>query len=40
MWDLAENSQSTTIGEIEQMLPFEVGVFRGLLIERAKKNAQ
>jgi hypothetical protein len=38
MWELADNTGATTLQELENMLPFEIDIYSGLLIQRLKRD--
>lgn len=38
IWELADNTKATTIQELEMMIPYEIDVYTGLLIQRLKRD--
>lgn len=40
LWELADNTNAVTLGELENMLPFEIDIYTGLLIQRIKRDAE
>lgn len=40
LFGIADNTKSVSIAELEMMLPFEIEIYTGLLIQRQKRDEQ